>query len=253
MTSPPGLVNNHGNGSPPELEKAPAVQPMQKAPPPPSVAEVAAPSDVAMAPMGPPAAQLAPNWGQVGGCCHCGGFGGATKAGAAGLLERSAKRADRAEAEVRKLRAELHALKTEKAATEARLISAECAMANGPEDAAAIARARAMEAEARAVRAEEETLKLHCELQALRAAVLIEQTEGGTTTSAPPPEDDPAESRSSFADCMTCIGQSLWSVVTCPMRCPSRCQRGKVCRLAPDPETAATPTRVTPVKGSGLV
>uniref|UniRef100_A0A7S2C4S3 Uncharacterized protein n=1 Tax=Alexandrium andersonii TaxID=327968 RepID=A0A7S2C4S3_9DINO len=89
--------------------------------------------------------------------------------------------ADKAQAEVRKLRAKLHEFRADMARIEERAVRAEQAV-RGAESAEAWA--SWAEAEERAVRAESEVLRLHCELEAFRTAMLGEDK---ILSSAPPP------------------------------------------------------------------
>lgn len=85
--------------------------------------------------------------------------------------ETSEKIAAKAQAEVRKLRAELHAVRAEKTRVEERAAQAELALEGADDPEACASR---LQAEDRATRAETEVLRLHCELQAFRTAMLGE-------------------------------------------------------------------------------
>lgn len=95
--------------------------------------------------------------------------------------------ADKAQAEVRKLRAKLHEFRVDMARVEERAVRAERAV-RGAESAEAWA--SWAEAEDRAVRAEAEVLRLHCELQAFRTAMLGEDKILTSTPTPVMPLDD---------------------------------------------------------------
>jgi len=190
-------------------------------------------------------------------CCNCALGGGAAAAAAsgggskaaAGLLERSAKRADRAEAEVRKLRAEVHALRTSAATLEARAVGAEAAAARSPESAMREATTKAHEAEARALQAEEETLRMRCELQALRAALLAEGTEKPTGTTTADFEDEAPRYAAlpCLSYCCGCLFFFVMSALMCPFtRCGCR-RRAKVQRMASSRAGGETSVGSSPV------
>jgi len=92
-------------------------------------------------------------------------------AGLVDRAERAERRATKAEADVRKLRADLHAMNNARSEAEERARRIEQAVheSGGSANEAWAARASVEE---RAARAESENVRLHCELQALRAALI---------------------------------------------------------------------------------
>jgi hypothetical protein len=89
----------------------------------------------------------------------------------------------KAETQIRTLRAELHIALAEKAALEERVARAETSTQGGGAGDACAAR---MAVEERLSAVETENMRLHCELQAMRAALLSTET----TTAPPPPSEE---------------------------------------------------------------
>lgn len=90
------------------------------------------------------------------------------------------KALEKSEAEVRRLRAQLHAAQLHAASNAAPTFPCDG-------DDLAAARAAGMDAEERAVKAEAEAVRLRCELEAFRTAMFANETAGSTT---PPPEEE---------------------------------------------------------------
>jgi len=132
--------------------------------------------------------------------------------------ELAEKRALKAEAEVRKLRADLHTSRTQKASEEERAMRAEM-LAQSTHSAELWAIKVA--AEERAVKAETENLHLHCEIQALRAAIL-----GDVHAPTSPPPVRPAASPT---DMKPPIASSFQHLVACPWRAVDKCRQVLLC------------------------